>query len=100
VLLGDPVPCAHRGPVQTEADDAHQIVVVRQRAAGDGAELEGSEGEIAWRRPYSKRGGALAVALVAMAGPAVENVGAFALGEHRGGEPFSPQPPRPRDSPR
>src|SRR5204863_504002 len=61
------------------------------RAAGDGAELEGSEGEIAWRRPYSKRGGALAVALVAMAGPAVENVGAFALGEHRGGDRFSAQ---------
>src|SRR5438552_8509348 len=91
VLLGDPVPRAHRGPVQAEADDAHQVVVVRQRAAGDGAELEGSESEIARRRPYSRRGGALAVALVAVAGPAVENVGAFALGEHRGGDRFSPQ---------
>ena len=86
VRLGDAVPGTHRGPVQAEADDAHEVVIIRQRAAGNGAELERPEGEVARRRPDAGRGGSLSVALVAVASPAVEDIGYLTVREHGGGD--------------
>ena len=82
LVLGDAVPRQHGGPVQAAPDDALQVLVVRERAALDGGELEHSQGEVARRRAQPLRGRSLAVPLVAMTGTAVLDVGARTRGEH------------------
>ena len=85
VRFRDAVPGPHRGPVQAETDDAHEVVVVRQRAASDSPELERPEREVPRRRPDPVRGWPLPIPLVAVACPAIEGIPALAFGEHRGG---------------
>src|SRR6266702_1523589 len=91
VLLGHSIPGQHGRAVQAATDDADEVLVVGQGPGGHGSELEDAQREVSRGRAQRRRGRALSVSLVAMAGAAVEQVRLLAGREDLGRDDLPPQ---------